>query len=47
MMIIKAVMYSFSFGSVIRLIGGEQRAISAGTVYSVETSIIDETPQNN
>ena len=47
-MIIKAVMLSFRFGSVTRLIVGEQRAIkSAGTVDSAEMSIIYGNPQNH
>ena len=47
-MIINAVMFSFRFGSVTRLIGGEQRVIkSAGTVDSEEMSIIYGTPQNH
>ena len=41
MIIIKAVMLSFIFGSVIRLIGGDKRGIkSVGTVDSAEMSII-------
>ena len=48
MMIIKAVIFSFQFGNVIRLLGGEQREIkSDGDVYSVEMSIIYGTPQKN
>ena len=48
MMIIKAVMFSFRFESVIRLIGGEQRVIkSAGTVDYAEMSIIYGTPKNH
>ena len=40
MMIIKSVMFSFLFGNVIRLTGGEQRSIkSAGTVDFTEMSI--------
>ena len=47
MVIIKAVMFSFRFGSVIRFIGGEKRGIkSAGTVDYVEMTIIYGTPQN-
>ena len=45
-MIIKLVMLSFLFGSLIRLIGGEQRGIkSAGTVDSAEMSILYGTPK--
>ena len=41
MMIIKAVMFSFRFRSVIRLMGGEKRGIkSSGTVDYAEMSII-------
>ena len=48
MMIIKTVMFYFRFGSVISLIGGEERVIkSAGTVDSVEIIIIYGTPQKN
>ena len=48
MMIVKAVMFSFRFGSVTRLIGGEQRGInSIGTVDSAEISIIYGTPKNH
>ena len=48
MMIIKEVILSFLFGSVIRLIGGYQRGIkSAGTVDSTEISIIYGTTQNH
>ena len=48
MMIIKPVMFSFLFGGVIMLVGGEQREIkSAGTVDSAEMSIIYETPQKH
>ena len=45
MMIIKAVIFSFRFGSLIRLVGGENRGIkSAGAVDSEEISIIYGTP---
>ena len=48
MVIIKAVMFSFRFGSAIMLIGGDQMGIkSAGTVDSTEMSIIYGTTQNN
>ena len=48
MMIIKAVMFSFLFGSVIRFIGGEIRGIkSAGTVNFAEIIIIYGTPQKH
>ena len=48
MMIIKVVMFSFRFESVIRLIGGEKRGINiAGTVDSTEMSIIYGTPQKH
>ena len=48
MMIVKAVMFSFQFGSVISLIGEEQRVIkSSGIVDSAEMSIIYGTPQKN
>ena len=47
MMIIKAVMFSFRFGSVIRLIGEELRVIkSAGTVDSAVMSIIYGTTKS-
>ena len=47
-MIIKAVMFYFRFGSVIRLVGGYQRVIkSAGTVNSAEISIIYGTPHKH
>ena len=45
MMIIKAVVFYFQFGSVVRLIGEDHRVIkSAGTVDSAEMSIIYGTP---
>ena len=48
MVIIKSVMFSFRFGSVTRLVGGDQRVIkSAGTVDSVGTSILYGTPQKH
>ena len=48
MMTIKVVMFSFLFGSVIRLIGGEQNVINtAGTVDSAEIIIIHGTPQKH
>ena len=48
MMIIKVVMFSFQFGGVIRLIGGDKIGIkSAVTVDYVEMSIIYGTPQNH
>ena len=44
----KAVILSFLFGSVTRLIGGEKRIIkSAGTVDSEIVVVIYGTPQNN
>ena len=47
-MILKSVMFYFLFGSVIRLIGGEQKEINnAGTVDYEEMSIIYGTPQKN
>ena len=47
-MIIKAVMFSFRFGIVIRLIGREKSGIkSAGTVDYMKMSIIYGNPQNN
>ena len=48
MMVIKAVMFSFLFGSLIRLIGGEQRGInSTGIVDSVGISIIYVNPKKH
>ena len=48
MRIIKSAMFSFRFGSVISLLEGERRGTkSAGTVDSVERSIIYGTPKNN
>ena len=48
MIITKAAIFSFIFGSTTRLIGGEQRVIkSAGTVDSAEMIIIYGTPQKN
>ena len=48
MVIIKALMLSFLFVSVIRLIGGDKMRInSAGTVDSAETSIIYGTTQKH
>ena len=45
-MIIRAVVFYFIFGGVLRFIGREQRVIkSAGTVDSTEISIIYVTPQ--
>ena len=47
MMIIKAVMFSFRFGSVTRFIGGEKRGTkSAGTVDFAEMNIIYGTPKS-
>ena len=47
-MIIKAVVLSFIFGSMIWLIGGAQRGInSVGTVDFAEMSIIYGTPQKH
>ena len=47
MMITKAVMFSFQFGSVIKLIGGEKSGIkSAGTMDYAEISIIYGTPKS-
>ena len=48
MMIIKSVMISFRFGSVIRLIGGGKRGINrASNVDSAKMSIIYWTAQNH
>ena len=48
MIIIKALMFSFRFGDVIRLIGEEQRGIeSAGTVDSTGMIIIYGNPENH
>ena len=48
MIIIKEVMLSFQFGSAKMLIEGDQRGIkSAGTLDSVEMSIIYGTPQKH
>ena len=48
MMIIKSVMFSFHFGGVLMLIGGEKSGMkSAGTMDSAKMSIIYGTPQNH
>ena len=48
MMMIKSVMLPLKFGSVISLIGGEQRGINrAGTVDSVKLIIIYGPPKNH